>query len=54
MTAGTAMRFAGARGIVVIAIALLAAADDRIAAAEPLEIFDAHCITIGNRSRTTG
>jgi hypothetical protein len=42
MTAGTAMRFAGARGIVVIAIALLAAADDRIAAAEPLEIFDAH------------
>ncbi len=41
MTTG-AMRFAAARVTIVIAIALLAAADDRIVAAEPIEIFDAH------------
>jgi hypothetical protein len=42
MTAARAMRFAAGRVIVVLAIALLAAADDRIIAAEPIEIFDAH------------
>jgi len=42
MTAARAMRFAAARVTIVIAIALLAAADDRILAAEPIEIFDAH------------
>jgi hypothetical protein len=42
MTAAGAMRFAAGRVAIVIAIALLAAADDRIVAAEPIEIFDAH------------
>jgi hypothetical protein len=42
MTAARAMRFAAGRVIVVFAIAMLAAADDRIIAAEPIEIFDAH------------
>ena len=36
------MRFAAARITIVIAVAVLAAADDRILAAEPIEIFDAH------------
>ena len=36
------MRFAAGRVAIVTAIALLAAADDRIVAAEPIEIFDAH------------
>ena len=42
MTAARAMRFAAGRVAIVIAIAMLAAADDRIVAAEPVEIFDAH------------
>ena len=42
MTAARAMRFAAARVTIAIAIALLASADDRILAAEPTEIFDAH------------
>jgi hypothetical protein len=42
MTAARAMRFAAGRVAIVTAIALLAAADDRIVAAEPIEIFDAH------------
>src|SRR5207244_6884138 len=42
MNAARAMRFAAARVTTVIAIALLAAADDRTVAAEPIEIFDAH------------
>jgi hypothetical protein len=42
MTAARAMRFAAGRVIIALAIAMLAAADDRIIAAEPIEIFDAH------------
>jgi hypothetical protein len=42
MTAARAMRFAAGRVIIVLAVAMLAAADDRIIAAEPIEIFDAH------------
>jgi len=42
MNAARAMRFAVARVTTVIAIGLLGAADDRIVAAEPIEIFDAH------------
>jgi hypothetical protein len=42
MTAARAMRFAAGRVAIMTAIALLAAADDRIVAAEPIEIFDAH------------
>jgi hypothetical protein len=42
MTAARAMRFAAGRVTIVIAVALLATADDRIVAAEPIEIFDAH------------
>ena len=42
MTAARAMRFAAGPLTIVIAVALLAAADDRIVAAEPIEIFDAH------------
>jgi hypothetical protein len=42
MTTARAMRFAAARVTIVIAIALLAAADDRIVAAEPIENSDAH------------
>ncbi len=42
MMAATAMRFAAGHVTTVIAIALLAAADDRTVAAEPIEIFDAH------------
>jgi len=42
MNAARAMRFAAARVTTVIAIVLLAAADDRIVAAEPIDIFDAH------------
>ena len=42
MTAAGAMRFAAGRVAIVTAIVLLAAAGDRIVAAEPIEIFDAH------------
>jgi hypothetical protein len=42
MTAARAMRFATGRLTIVVAVALLATADDRIVAAEPIEIFDAH------------
>jgi hypothetical protein len=54
MTAVRAMRFAAGRVIVVFAIAMLAAADDRIIAAEPTKSSTRICITIGSRSRTTG
>jgi len=42
MNAARAMRFAAGRVAIVTAIVLLAAAGDRIVAAEPIEIFDAH------------
>src|SRR5258708_31664011 len=42
MTAAGALLFAAGRVAIAIGIGLLAAADDRIVAAEPIEIFDAH------------